>query len=658
MFNDLINEKNWIFNECDKDVQLKVQNEYNLPPFIAKSILSREKENIDGYINPDITSFIDPYLLDGMIEAVEKINEAVKNMKTIIIYGDYDVDGITSTYILVHYIKSIGGCVSYFIPSRLGDGYGLNERALLSLKEKGADLVITVDLGINAIKEAKLCKEIGLDLIITDHHIPPENEKCDCVAVINPKISKNYPFKSLCGAGVAFKLVCALSKMDKKVFDYYIAFAAIGTIADLVELTGENRFIAKYGLSKIKDTLNKGLLGLLECANIDINSISSSSVSFGIAPRLNAAGRLSSADISVELLLSNDEKKAIEVSSFLETENIKRKEEELKIFNEADKIIFENELFNDDVIVVSSKGWHHGVIGIASSKTTEKYYKPSIIISVDEFGEGKASGRSILGFNLFDAIKNSSDYVEKYGGHALAAGLTIKEENIENFRKSINEYAKDILTDEILTPSITIDDTITLSDVNLENIEKLKILEPYGTKNPNAYFCIKNLKIVAKKENFDKPHSFLTVTDCVSTFTMPAFNMKDKANLFEIGDFIDVCGIINKNDYNLKSYAQFIIRDLRPSRKIFFTRSDLKPLYALIKNEKVENVSIYDIAKKLNLGSAKLYRMLNTLSQLDIIKFEISCEDRLTISKSKEFEGKTDLNMSLDFNTYSYKEEI
>jgi len=224
MFKNLINEKNWIFKECDSDFQYKLQKDYDLPPFIAKAVLNREKENIKSYVNLDKSSFIDPYLLDGMKEAVDKINEAVKNMKTIIIYGDYDVDGITSTYILVHYIRSIGGLVSYYIPSRLGDGYGLNERALINLKEKGADLVITVDLGINAINEAKLCKEIGLDLIITDHHIPPEGELPDCIAVINPKVSKNYPFKSLCGAGVAFKLVCALSKMEKSIFDYYIAF--------------------------------------------------------------------------------------------------------------------------------------------------------------------------------------------------------------------------------------------------------------------------------------------------------------------------------------------------------------------------------------------------------------------------------------------------
>ncbi len=659
MLKNLVKEKNWIFTQSDCNMQKYIEEKYNLPSFVAKAIVNRENESIDDYVNLNEASFYDPFCLDGMADAVNTINEAINNMKTIIIYGDYDVDGITSTYMLVHYIRSIGGCVSYYIPSRLNDGYGLNERALLSLKEKGADLIITVDLGITAIDEAKLCKEIGLDLIITDHHIPPENELPDCIAVINPKVSENYSFKHLAGAGVAFKLICALSKMDKSIFDYYIQFASIGTISDLVELKGENRFIAKYGLSKIKSTNNIGILSLFKSAGIDTKKLTSSSVSFGIAPRLNAAGRLSSADISVELLLCEDSNKADEIALFLEQENTKRKEEELKIFHEADQIILENKLYCDDIIIVSGKGWHHGVIGIVSSKITEKYYKPSIVISTDDERNGKASGRSIEGFNLFDAIKSCEDLLIKYGGHALAAGLSIKEEKINEFKSRINSYAKNILTDEILTPSVKIDDIINISDINLNTIVYLKTLEPYGTQNPSAVFCLESLKITSVKVTENNLHSFLTLSDSENSFMAPAFNMNDKTSLYEIGEAVDICGVINQNNYNNKSYAQFIIRDIRPSRKIFFTKDEIRKLYILLKNQDFINTNATEILNsyhkthQLKIGLAKLYRMLTVLCELNMIEFDISDNDIIAITKTSDFDKKTDLTKSLTFNTYS-----
>lgn len=659
MLKNLVKEKNWIFYENNLNTQKLIQQKYNIPPFVANAVLNRENEDTDSFINLDETSLEDPFCLNGMNNAVSAIKDAVKNMKTIIVYGDYDVDGITSTYMLVHYIRLIGGCVSYYIPSRMSEGYGLNERALLNLKEKGADLIITVDLGITAIKEAKLCKQIGLDLIITDHHIPPEGELPDCIAVINPKVSDNYSFKHLAGAGVAFKLICALSDMDKAVFDYYIQFASIGTISDLVELKGENRFITKHGLSKIKNTTNIGLLSLLKIAGIDTKKLTSSSVSFGIAPRLNAAGRLSSADISVELLLCKDNTKADEIALFLEQENTKRKDEELKIFHEADEIIISNELYKDDIIVVSGKNWHHGVVGIVSSKITEKYYKPSIVISTDDENTGKASGRSIEGFNLFDAIKHCGDLLDKYGGHALAAGLSIEKDKIDEFRLRINDYAKDYLTDEILTPSVKIDDIINISDINLNTVIHLKTLEPYGTHNPTAVFCLKNLKIVSTKITENNLHSFLTLTDSQNSFMAPAFNLKDKTSLFEIGETVDICGSINQNNYNNKSYAQFIIKDIRPSRKMFFTKDDLRKLYILIKNKEFTNASADMVLQDfyatyhIKIGFAKLYRMLMVMTELDMIYFEISDKDIITIAKTSNFDKKTELLASITFNTYS-----
>lgn len=658
MLKDYIKEKNWIFEEQNKEKLNEISQKYNLPECVSALVLNRCEEDAEPYIENGISSFLNPFLLTGMQEAVEKIKDAVKNMKTIIIYGDYDVDGVTSTYILMHYLKSIGALVSYYIPSRTEEGYGLNERALIELKQKGADLVITVDLGITAKEEARLCKEIGLDLIVTDHHLPAEDKIPVDTIVINPKTSENYPFKSLAGAGVAFKLVCALSDMNKTVFDYYIPFCAVGTIADLVELCGENRFIAKYGLERLKETKNIGLLSLLNEAKIDVCGITSTSVSFGIAPRLNAAGRLSSADTAVELFMCDDKSKADEIAKTLENENIRRKAEEQKIFERADEIITQNKLNKNNVIVVAERGWHHGVIGIVSSKITEKYYKPSIVISVDDDGNGKASGRSISGFDLFDALKNCESILDKFGGHSLAAGLSLKEENIEKFDKMMNEYADKIMTDEILTPKVKIDSKISISDVSLKNAYALKIAEPYGIKNPQGIFCIENLKIKNIRNMADKPHSFVTFSDGADEITVPAFGLKDKIMCFSENDNADICGTLGINTYNNRTSAQFIVRDIRCARKTFFSKDELRALYVILKNNEFKNCDIqkisYAMSKNygMNCSKFKIYRMFTVLEELEMIKLSLD-GDTVSVEKGENFYNKTDLAKSQIFNIYS-----
>lgn len=652
MLKDYIKEKNWIFEDADGETAKKISEKYFLPQCVASVAANRADGDICAYLEPDASLLCDPFCLDGMKEAVSVIKDAVKNMKTIIVYGDYDVDGITSTYILMHYLKSIGALVSYYIPSRTDEGYGLNERALIDLKQKGADLVITVDLGITAKDEAKLCKNIGLDLIITDHHLPIEDKLPADTITINPKISKNYPFKNLAGAGVAFKLVCALSDNNKNISDYYIPFCAIGTIADLVELCGENRFIAKYGLKELEKTKNIGLLSLFKAAKIKKDGITTSAVSFGIAPRLNAAGRLSNADMSVELLMSCDEFEAGKYANLLEDENTKRKQEEQIIFKCADEIIKSNNLSEKNVIVVAQKNWHHGVIGIVSSKITEKYYKPSVVISLDDDGNGKASGRSIPGFDLFCALKSCGGVLEKCGGHSLAAGLSVKEENIKIFDKMINEYAKSVMTEEILTPKIFIDSVISVSDVNLKNAYALRITEPYGIKNPQAVFCIKNAKISHIRNMADKPHSFVTLSDESGNLTFPAFGLKDKILCFAEGEFVDICGSLNVNVYNGNESAQFIIRDIRAARKRFISKDDLRKLYIFIKNSGKEYFDVSIVSDSLKSGSLKFYRMLKILKELDMIDFSLD-GDKFRIEKKQDFYKKTGLSKSAEFNIYS-----
>ena len=359
----------------DREKAIRISKEHNISPLIASVILSRgiADDDIKSYILKDSSQFYDPFLINGMTKAVEYIKNAI-NLKTkIAVYGDYDVDGITSTYIVYDYLKSLGADIMYYIPDRADEGYGVNNSAIDFLKDKGIGLVITVDVGITAVEETLYAKENGIDFIITDHHTPKDSLP-DAVAVINPKINGNkYPNTELAGVGVAFKLVYALSGCDALVMKKYSEAAAIGTIADMVPLKGENRFIASYGLENLKSTENIGLSALIDVAGIEKSQITSSNISFGLAPRINAAGRIASAGVSVDLLLETNKERATEIASCLDEDNKVRQAEEHRILEEAEEIINRDKLYDDNVIVVAKEDWHHGVIGIVSSKITEKY---------------------------------------------------------------------------------------------------------------------------------------------------------------------------------------------------------------------------------------------------------------------------------------------
>lgn len=663
MNNKMIKRKNWVESASDDSLVRKVSEKYGLSASIAKTVLNRCGKDYDFYLNTDSFVQNDPYLLKGMQEATDRIKLAIMNKEKITVYGDYDVDGITSTYILYDCLRNMGAVTDYFIPDRMDSGYGLSSSAIEGLREKGTGLIVTVDLGISAINEAILCKRLGIDLIITDHHSLQGDGIPECIAVINPKIPSDYPFCHLSGAGVAFKVICALCDNDTKTLEKYLPFAAIGTIADLVELTGENRYIAKKGLELLKTTDNIGLKALFEVSKIDISKASSSSIGYTIGPRLNAAGRIASASTSVSLLACESREEGLKIARELDAENEKRKACEMEILNEALEIINKDNSQNDEVIIVANPGWHHGVIGIVSSRLTDTFYKPSIVMSIDE-NTAKASGRSIKGFNLFDALDHHRDFLVKYGGHELAAGLTIENSKIDEFKKAINQYAKGIITDEISMPTIYIDDTISLKDISLDTLRQLKCLEPCGMGNRSPLFCVKELTITSLKHLKDSSHSFLTLSDKHgNTTVMPAFGLQKMMRNYKEGNIVDVAGIISENTYNSRTMSQFIIKDIRPSHHRFITRDDVGNVYRAVKNhvsngtlessnEQFEEI-VYTICHA-HQGIVKVTVCLDILKELGMIDYNQN-EETLKIHELNGFLKQTNLEKSATYNKYSCK---
>ncbi len=648
--------KKWIVLDCDKDKISQISKQYNISPLIASVILGRgitADEEIARYISKDEALFFDPFLLKDMDKAVEYIKSAVSLGKKIAIYGDYDVDGITSTYIMYDYLQSAGADVIYYIPDRADEGYGVNSEAILQLKKKNVDLIITVDVGITAVEETKFAKENGIDIIITDHHTPKDILPA-AAAVINPKTEGNiYPNKELAGVGVAYKLVYALSGCDKKVMIKYSEAAAIGTIADMVPLMGENRFIAASGLDALKTTENVGISALMEASGLEKSQLTSANVSFGIAPRLNAAGRISSAQVSVELFLEKNKAKAAEIAAKLDEANKLRQEEERSILEEAEEIIQRNKLYENDVIVVAKKGWHHGVIGIVSSKITEKYYRPSAVISINEDGTAKASGRSISGFNLFDALSRCSDSLLKFGGHSLAAGFSLEEKNIADFEHAINIYAHSVMTRETLTPKLIVDAVISPEDINCSTAAELDILEPFGIGNRTPVFAVEDVAVTQCRNHKSGKHTFLTLEKGRSRFDAPAFNMAERAGKLSLTERISVAGFININTFRGVDNIQFVVKDIKECDSSCLDDNKLRCVFVCIKNYVSKNTfrfSLGELKDKLaeancSLGITKIKTAFEIFRELDLVIAQLEGES-VSIKRGKNFYSKCNLEDS------------
>ncbi len=550
-------------------------------PAEAKAFLEKETEQMH-----------DPFDMADMEEAVPRLLEAVENKENIVIYGDYDVDGVTSVSSLYLYLKSLDANVTYYIPSRTGEGYGMSECAIRKLAEAGTNLIVTVDTGVTAVREAKLITELGMELIVTDHH-----ECCgelpEAVAVVNPKRPDcAYPFKELAGVGVVFKFLCALESVLHpemtmtacvlRVSRAYGDLVAIGTIADVMPIRDENRLIVSYGLQLMEKNPRPGLIELLEATQTEgrptaRRKITATLIGYTVAPRINAAGRIRNATLAVDLFLAEDCESARPIARQLCDINRERQNEENKIIEEAYRqIVGGHDFEKEPVVVLDDETWHHGIIGIVASRITERFNCPSILISFEggdntnnpeeeAYGSdiGKGSGRSIKGMNLVDALSACGDLLEKFGGHELAAGLSIRRENLPAFRERLNEYARECLRDVDRQPVVEAECELLPSDMNMEQAGELYYLEPYGVSNPTPLFYIDKVPMVDLQMVGGGKHTRMSLKVGKSIVTAMFFRKTVSDIDLYPGDLLDVIFTLDINEFQGNRNVQMIVKDVR-----------------------------------------------------------------------------------------------
>lgn len=560
-------KKKWQYYEQDKEIVNKIAEEHGISTLLAKILVNRgiiDSKQIKVFLEPQRHDFHNPFDMLDMGMAVNRIIEAINNKEKTIIYGDYDVDGITSITVLKKFLNERGLDVDYYIPNRLEEGYGLNKEAIEEIAKKGYKLMITVDCGISGVEEVELANSLGIETIITDHH-----EQLDVLpnayAIINPKRRDNtYPFRGLAGVGVVFKVIQAISmklNLDEKEYLKYLDIVCIGTISDIVPLVDENRVIAKLGLMLVKCTKNVGLKELIQESGY--KTIDSGMVSFGIAPRINACGRMGKQEEALELFLTDNPEKAKTITKRLNEYNIQRQETEKQIFEQAISELEKENLEEKSSIVLAGENWHHGVIGIVASRITEKFFKPTILICIED-DIGKGSGRSVPGFDLHEALAQSSKYLEKYGGHEMAVGLSLKKENIQEFKNHFEEYAKSKGVKDIV-PIINVDSEITKKDINKATVEQIKLLEPFGEQNKQPLLIYKNLKIASIRALSEGKHLKLMLKDENEIINAIGFNLGELSEEYLIGDKVDVVGTLEINAYNGQEQIQINLKDIMKS---------------------------------------------------------------------------------------------
>lgn len=561
--------KNWIVSELNKDEAKKIQTEYGLPPILAMLLQIRGitlREDIEDFLQND-SHIASPFEIKDMKKGAERILSAVSKGELICVYGDYDADGVTSTALLYSYLETTGANVMYYIPTRETEGYGLNNGAIDTLAQKGVKLIVTVDNGIAAVQEIDYANSLGIDTVITDHHQPTDKIP-NALAVIDMHQS-DCPsrYKQLSGVGVAFKLVMALEGDCCDVsylLDNYSDLVCIGTVGDIVELKGENRVFVKRGLVNLEESDRTGINALISAAGIAGKKITSGVVSFTVVPRINAVGRLGFSGKSVSLLLTEDEALAQETAAQLNDDNTERKEIEKSILLKIDDMVkLRPEIVHDRVIVIDGDGWHQGVIGIVAAKIKEYYGKPVIVISRD--GEtAHGSGRSVEGFSLCDAIFACSDLLTHCGGHPMAAGLGLKSENIEIFRKRINEYA--LQQENMPFNCCKIDCKLNPASLNTALVDSLSHLAPYGAGNPTPLFGLYNMTLTQVTPLSQNKHLRLTFKRNNTTVTVMRFFTSQQEFPYEAGDVLDLAVTLDINEFNGQRSVSVIAKEIKPSK--------------------------------------------------------------------------------------------
>lgn len=563
---------NWVYKEIENDLDLKdFAERLNTDEYILKILLNRgiEPEKFEQFLNPDEKNFYDPFLMIGIKESVERIKKAIEKNEKILIYGDYDADGITSTAMLYRFFKMVGLIPYFFIPHRLEEGYGVSKNGIDYALSKNVTLMITVDCGITAFDEIDYARRKGIDVIITDHHEFSDKTPL-AYSIINPnRDDETYPFRSLAGCGVVFKLIQALGKclkVDFSILDNFIDFVTLGTIADVVPLIDENRTIAAIGLQHLKNVKNYGLKCLIEVSDLQKDLINSYHVGFILAPRINAMGRMDNATKAVNLLITDDKKEAEELARELNKKNRLRQEVDQDVFDEAVEMIEKESLHKKKTIVVAKENWHEGVIGIVASRIVEKYNKPTIMISiVDDIGKG--SGRSTQNFHLYNALKDLEEVLLSFGGHRLAAGITLKKDRIDEFKRRFEEYAKILCDGKDYERKLDIDCILPMDKIDLDFYEKLEKLEPFGYMNPQPVFLSKNVNVVGYPLMLKDKHLRLCLKQENYSYDAIWFNNGKEmiSKLTQPGKHFDVVYNIMKNEYSGKILLQLRIIDIMES---------------------------------------------------------------------------------------------
>ncbi len=663
---DSVSFKKWVVGSPDREFAKLASEELDIDPFTALIAGARGINDITEleYFLTNEPVLSDINTLVDINKAADAINEAIESKLKIAIFGDYDCDGVMATAIMYKYLVSRGADVITYIPDRISEGYGMNIKAIDSLKESGAEFIITVDNGISSNEEIAYAANLGIITVVTDHHIPAEVLP-DAAAVVDPHRTDDFSeFKDICGAQVAFKVICAVeNKEPEELLNEYADLLTVAIIGDFMPMINENRSIVKTGINLIKQNHNVGLSAILSVAGIDKNFLDSSKISFGIAPRLNAAGRMGSAKRALDIVLCNNISSAISLANEIESENSLRQKEEKTIFENIISTIEKNGYNFDRVIVADGLNLHLGVIGIVAARICEKYGKPALVLSTDG-AMAHGSGRSFSGFNLFDAIKNSSRYLEKFGGHELAAGISLKQENIDNFRKAINDYAFNI---SYATPTLDLDFKINPSALSVDMVYASKSLEPFGNQNKTPLYGIFGVELKKIASIGGGKHLKLLFSKNNVTFEAVLFGTTLDAFCFDVGNVLDIAVALDINNYRNETYLSVIIRAIRPNgidedklfndlyetdryfsnhgivKKVLLpSRDDVGQIYRYITVlNPSKNKIIYHFLS--DIGYAKTVISLTVLSELNLIEFK----GNKYICISKE---KTDLN-----NSHTYK---
>lgn len=618
--------RKWEVRPLDKERAAAFAQTYGVPFFLAMLMNIRgldDAAHLREFLGEG-EPLSDPFLLKDMDKAAARITRAVDNMEKIAVYGDYDADGVTSTAMLYSYLETRGADVIFYIPQREGEGYGMNIGAVEYLKEQGVSLIVTVDNGISSVQEVARANELGIDVVVTDHHRPQEILP-DAVAVVDAyRPDDTSPYKHFSGVGIAFKLLMALEDGAGDVEDLLEAYsdlAAIGTIGDIVPLTGENRTLIRAGLERLSQSDRPGVQALLENAGIAGKTLTSTNVAFTLVPRINATGRMGAPERAVRLLISGYEEEAEVLSEEICADNEERRRVEAEIAEAAFADIEAKGYMKDRVVVVDGENWHHGVIGIVASRVTERCGKPCMIISRGET-EAKGSGRSIEGFSLFEAICACGDLLIKFGGHPMAAGITLKPENIEAFRKRINQYAAEHFP-QMPTQTVTLDCKLNPAALSVSMAQSLTQLEPFGNGNPQPVFGLFNMELSNVTPVGGGGHLRLTLEKNGAVITAMRFNTKPEELPYHIGDKVDLAVQLEAREFRGQPSLTVIVRDMKFAA--FNTEKNIASLASFEKWQRGEVLSAED-KNRLYLDRACLaaiYRALRTVNgkETDQVRF-------------------------------------